>query len=161
MNQLMLSLQLELIFSYITKFSITKNSKVLSEIDFLNAIGLNEIADSLVFDYQRLIKNFNNQENTFFDEKYYKRGKLTGFTSTAISLYALMNREEFDLDDAYGTGMILCGLVLGGVMISASKSDYTRTTKSYPQIQSFLSNQQVKSLSDAYNRKLYNDIAKK
>ena len=28
----------------------------------------------------------------------------------------------------------------------------------YPQLESFLSNEQVESISEAYNRKLYNDI---
>ena len=46
-------------FEYITNFSIQKNGKNISEIDFLKTVGLNEQVDSIISDYQKSIKSFN------------------------------------------------------------------------------------------------------
>ena len=41
------------------------------------------------------------------------------------------------------------------------KSKYMKEAKNpYPILKSFLTNEQVKSIAEAYNRKLYNDIFK-
>jgi len=153
-------------FYYVTKFSITKNGKVLSEIDFLNTIGLNEQADSLVLDYQKQFKNSKNQKSYIFNQTGYVSSKLAGPLWTIGWGYCVFifgdPKNDGNLPDSDSRNWLLlsiAGTATGIWMWTTPKSRYTREVPAVPNIQSYLSNQQVKSLSEAYNRKLYNDIS--
>jgi len=152
-------------FYYVTKFSITRNSKVLSEIDFLYGIGLNEEADSLILEYQKQVQNLNDKKQYFFDKENYEYEKFCGAPfGICFGLgYLGWSYEEFHAVN-FGTSLLYFtggGLLtwVGVRLLTKPKSSYKTEQPIIPQIQSFLSNQQVKSLSEAYNRKLYNDIS--
>ena len=65
-------------------------------------------------------------------------------------------------DDGYEAAAFIPGglsiaLIAGGLM--TKKGNYMKEAKNpYPILKSFLTNEQVKSIAEAYNRKLYNDI---
>ena len=73
-------------FFYVTEFSITQNGKVLSEIDFLNTIGLNEIAERLISDYIETIKKFKGRKKIVFDEYKYLDTRLRGTLSFPLGV---------------------------------------------------------------------------
>ena len=56
-------------FEFVTTFSIQRNGKDISEIDFLRFVGLDNQADSIVANYQDQISKFNLNENLVLDRK--------------------------------------------------------------------------------------------
>ena len=149
-------------FEYVTFFSITRNGKKIGEIDFLNFVGLNAQADSLVKDFKRQLDLSSKNNTLVFDKRSYSSRKGMCYGTSALSGFIALT---FLGDRGYeGAAFIpaVCsaGLLAGGLL--TKKSNYmVEPKKTYPSIKSFLTNEQVKSISEAYNRKLYGDISKK
>ena len=58
-------------FEYVTLFSITRNGKEISEIDFLNFVGLNSQADEIIEDYRSQLDTYDKSltnKKLVFDE---------------------------------------------------------------------------------------------
>ena len=147
-------------FEYVTLFSITRNGKEISEIDFLNFVGLNSQADSIIADFRRQLDTFLNDKSLVFDERSYTARKGMCFGTGAVLGFLSIT---FLNDDGYEAAAFIPGglsiaLISGGLM--TKKSKYMKEAKNpYPILKSFLTNEQVKSIAEAYNRKLYNDIS--
>ena len=150
-------------FEYVTKFSIKKNGVNISEIDFLRSVGLNEQADSIVANYQEKISHFNEIDNLVLDRDNYvfRKGMLYGCGSF-FGFFALVLSRDANQEPSivYATSIISMSS-FAGFFLTKKSSFMVKDKNSYPQLESFLSNEQVKSISEAYNRKLYNDISNK
>ena len=145
-----------------TNFSILKNNVSISEIDFLRSVGLNEEADSLVLDYQKNINSFKKNDNLVLDrDSYVFRKGILGGCGAFFSFLTLMAwAEKAEPIIGYSTSIISISSFIG-FFITKKESFMVKDKNNYPQLKSFLSNEQVKSISEAYNRQLYNDISKR
>jgi len=149
-------------FEYVTFFSITRNGKKIGEIDFLNFVGLNAQADSLVKDFRRQLDLFSKDTSLVFDKDNYIVRKGMCYSTSALSGFIALT---FLGDEGYEAAAFIpaifsAGLLTGGLLTKKSKY-MVKPKKTYPSIKSFLTNEQVKSISEAYNRKLYGDISKR
>jgi len=146
-------------FEYVTNFLVTRNGKAISEIDFLNVVGLRSQADGIIADFNRQLKNYENNIDIYFDERGYntRRGFcfITGVMLVTVAI-SFLSEDGYE-DAAFIPGGLSIALIIGG--FTTKKSKYMKKQKkSYPTIKSFLTNQQVKSIAEAYNRKLYNGL---
>ena len=149
-------------FEYVTFFSITRNGKKIGEIDFLNFVGLNAQADSLVKDFRRQLDLFSKDTSLVFDKDNYIVRKVMFYAPSALSglmSFLLLNEDGYE-KASFSSALISIGLLMGGKKTKKRKF-MIKPKKTYPTITSFLTNEQVKSISEAYNRKLYRDISKK
>ena len=146
-------------FEYITTFKITKNNKRIYEIDFLRQVGLNNVADSLTADFIKQVKSFSDITNQIVsDEKGFKDSKTNWLTMGGIfgaSTLMLIDKSSTFASLMSGAGAIGC--VIYGMSIKQENYKKNREAP-FPVVKSFLSNAQVISLAESYNRNLYNDI---
>ena len=147
-------------FKYITVFNIERNGKNISEIDFLNFVGLKQQADSLISNINRQIANINNPDNLVFDKRSYGLDKAFLNGIGVLGLTAVMGfRESTNYKDiSFFPGLISAYFFYKSIRLDENK--YKKKGK-LPIIKSYLTNEQVKSIAEAYNRKLYSEIAKK
>ena len=162
-------------FEYVTIFSIKRNGHIISEIDFLNFVGLNSQADKIIENYRSQLDTYDKSltnKKLVFDESNFNFRKncfyVLGGVSFAMAV-SLNNSGDYKESRAKPAGIFVPGAIAGGLSlgaiiaaISIKKSDYMKEIKvPYPVLKSLLTNEQVKSMAEAYNRKLYNDIANK
>ena len=147
-------------FKYITVFNIERNGKNISEIDFLNFVGLKQQADSLISNINRQIANINNPDNLVFDKRSY--GLDRAFFN-GIGVMGLVATVGFRSIANYESVALFPGIISAYFFhksMRLNKNKYKKKGK-LPVIKSYLTNEQVKSIAEAYNRKLYSEIAKK
>ena len=151
-------------FEYISKFSIEKNNVNISEIDFLRSVGLIEQADSLVSSYQKKLSSFNEYDNLVLDrDNYVFRKGILGGCGSLFGMFSLVLSKEQAFKEpslVYLTSIVSISSFTG-FFLTKKSSFMIKDKNNYPQLKSFLSNEQVKSISEAYNRKLYKDISNK
>ena len=146
-------------FEYVTKFSISRNGKNISEIDFLRFVGLEKQADSLIFDFKAQIDAFNNNNNLVFDRENYLNRKIMCIgVGTVMGVFSLLLLNEQDLEEAaiMPAGLSLISFTFG--YLTKKEKYMVKAQMPTPELKSYLTNEQVKSISEAYNRKLYNQI---
>tara|TARA_Y100001980_G_C14540216_1_gene317872 strand:+ start:125 stop:793 length:669 start_codon:yes stop_codon:yes gene_type:complete len=145
-------------FEYVTEFSILRNGENISEIDFLRFVGLEKQADSLIYDFKEQIENFN--KNLIFDERGFMSRKLSCFglgTILGVSSLLIFNEQGLRRVAILPASLSLLSFTLGYLV---NKDNFMVKGKK-PTLKSYLTNQQVKSISEAYNRKLYDQIKTK
>jgi hypothetical protein len=147
-------------FKYVTLFNIKRNGKNISEIDFLNFVGLNEQADSLISSINRQIANINNPKNLVFDNRSYglDRAFINGIGVMGIAGYLGFRSSPDSEEIAFLPALISAFFFHKSMRLEKSKY---MIRGQLPTIKSYLTKEQVKSISEAYNRKLYSEIAKK
>ena len=148
-------------FEFVTTFSIQRNGKDISEIDFLRFVGLDNQADSIVANYQEQISNFNDNENLVLDREnfVFRKGMLGGCGALFGSITLVFSNDKMNIESFITNATGLISLASFTAFFLTKKESFMIKDKSnYPRLESFLSNEQVESISEAYNRKLYNDI---
>ena len=148
-------------FEFVTTFSIQRNGKDISEIDFLRFVGLNNQADSIVANYQDQISKFNLNENLILDRDNYvfRKGMLGGCGALFGFITLVFSDDEMNIESSITNTTGLISLAsFTGFYLTKKESFMIEDKNNYPRLESFLSNEQVESISEAYNRKLYNDI---
>ena len=113
-------------YNYIYSFEIVQNGKMLSEIDMLKAVGLDDKANELTIEFEELVKKFKN----LYSEPYKVR-------DDALALLAL-------------------GVGLGSWMLNDLA--FTETYHTPPPYEQKLTNKQLKSIAESYNKRVYNEI---
>jgi len=147
-------------FKYVTVFSITRNGKNISEIDFLNFVGLNEQADSLISNINRQIAKINNPKNLVFDKRSYGIDRAFYNGIGVIGLVATLAFRSSPNAEGVAFFPGLLSAYFFHKSMRLDKNKYKKRGK-LPTVKSYLTKEQVKSIAEAYNRKLYNEIAKK
>jgi len=148
-------------FEFVTTFSIQRNGKDISEIDFLRFVGLDNQADSIVANYQDQISKFNLNEDLILDrDNYVFRKGMLGGVGVSFGTFTLF---QLDYENpVYPSIIATTGLIslasFTAFFLTKKESFMIKDKNNYPRLESFLSNEQVESISEAYNRKLYNDI---
>ena len=145
-------------YRYRYTFEISQNNKLLNELDFLYAVGLNEEAEGIIDDYTILFKEWSqNRTKTIiknptkiFSNIFYVFGGLMGFAILTL---------EPATDDGSDPRPVMCIGSLGlGYLFSLPKVETTQIDNNPPVMQQTLSSNQITAIADSYNRQLFQDI---
>ena len=144
-------------YNYIYSFEIVQNGKMLSEIDMLKAVGLDDKANELTIEFEELVKKFKNM----YSEPYKVRDDFWYAFGVCLIVLPFMN-YEID-DDAHITGysddalaLLALGVGLGSWMLNDLA--FTETYHTPPPYEQKLTNKQLKSIAESYNKRVYNEI---
>ena len=151
------------------KFKIIRNNTELSVEDFLKITDLDETAEDLTKLYLDSLDVYNNKANEITKVvDYTKKEKLFDlFFLSCGYVSSIIGASMFDSDaPEWLAGSVL---IFGtGIGVTATKHIIEEIKGSYgpmypnlkkPSLNSILSIQQIKSLSEAYNRNIYTEIA--
>ena len=141
-------------------FTIQRDGKDISEIEMLRVIGLNQEADIIIKKFENVLKEYHAiKPDTTIDAKYYKK-KNWAFWLLLASPFAIESGKNDDAPEVVIAGYL--AIINYVVNIFDKKSNYYIIKKSTPPVlQQQLNAAQTKSMAEAYNRKLYSEIAKK
>ena len=146
-------------YEYLSFFTIQRDGKDISEIEMLRVIGLNQEADIIIKKFENVLKEYNAiKPDTTIDAKYYKK-KNWAFWLLLASPFAIESGKNDDAPEVVIAGYL--AIINYVVNIFDKKSNYYIIKKSTPVLQQQLNATQTKSMAEAYNRKLYSEIAKK
>tara|TARA_Y100001970_G_scaffold220949_1_gene271475 strand:+ start:832 stop:1551 length:720 start_codon:yes stop_codon:yes gene_type:complete len=151
---------------YWYNFEIKQNNKLLTEIEFLSIIGLDDKVNLIVSDFEELMIEYNNSIDgeyvEYFEKNDWKYESLFGGLSLIMIALGY-------IDDEWNTFVIGS---LGGAMLYGGLSEpkeVVRKKKVYanpeiagtipkPILKQTLSPEQIISLAESYNRRIYNEI---
>ena len=166
---------IETSYKYLSNFSVSVNRNQISEVELMSLIGLENEAEEILENYKYQIKNFDNQlKQVNFNQIYYPYKYSVGFLYGLFGLHTIVGTSLiFHKDDNYfrttegfSSLVIIIYLPTYGLSKwykSIKKENFQKVSYSEitPQINQVMSHAQIKSISEAYNRKLYGDISKK
>ena len=141
-------------YNYKYEFHILQNGKNLTEIEFLRLIGLNEEADKILNDFSNKIVIW---ENTPLVEHTVYEGDATnlvfGYICIGMGIIAFIKNAN-DQSRPGGVIFVLVGLFLK--YIGEEKIAFVKPPK--PELEQTLTNEQIQSLSESYNKRVYEEI---
>lgn len=153
-------------FYYDYTFEIIRNGIVLNEIEFLQFIGLTDLADNIIKDYQNKFTQYQNDMDKWESDKYYYKIEkpnvplfLGGFSSAIIGLVIVNNDQESETLGFVFMGCGVAGVVAG--LITPQKVRYEYPKPIEPVLKQHLTNDQIKSIAESHNRKVFRTILEK
>ena len=150
---------------YWYNFEIKQNNNLLTEIEFLTIIGLEDKANIIISDFQKLMNEYNNSIDGEYVE-IFKKNEMRAFWFNYAAVSAGCGLLFIDIIPK--PFFVLSGLgILVGLTQEKGHDDlrlvYTNPeiagTIPKPILKQILSPEQITSLADSYNRKIYNEIA--
>ena len=143
-------------FYYDYSFEILQNGKQLNEVEFLRLIGLNDKANKIISNHKVSLENWENTK-----PRIIKKGNL-GFTIIGYGMgfvggFLGVTGIIFPAPPALYLTSAFC-LWSGFKLIDIGKKEIVKTPK--PVINQTLINEQIKSLAESFNRKIYDQISK-
>jgi len=144
-------------YRYRYTFEISQNNKLLNELDFLYAVGLNEEAEGIIDYYTILFKEWNqNPTKTIIksptkniSDFFYMFGGLMG-----LAFFTL----EPATDDGSDPRPAMCIVSLGlGYLFSLQKVTITQVINKAV-LKQTLSSNQITAIANSYNRQLFEEI---
>ena len=143
-------------YNYKYEFHILKNGKNLTEIEFLRLIGLEEEAEEILNDFSSKITLWEETPPKRVDvpDSFYGVPQIL----SGILIIVLTNdAHETDRPLGYITS---AGLILWGIMVinyvQNTKNTFIKPPK--PNLEQTLTNEQIQSLSESYNKRIYEEI---
>jgi len=149
-------------YNYKYEFHILQNGKNITEVEFLRLIGLQEEAEEILYDFSNKIAIWENTPSTAVYQRQKKRlGTGIGYILLIFGVYHFLKpiecqRGEEDCHSTKGGGII--SVFLGVLCISLSKEKIAFIKPPKPDLEQTLSNEQIKSLAESYNKKIYEEI---
>ena len=160
-------------YTYAYNLEITQNGMILTEIDFLNVVGLNEKSDELLNKYKTLIDEYNQSPYvTKKRSKSYHNANTKAFLEISrISLlffsgFELMGGGILIFSSPHYRGAILLALGYGSIRLAMKLEDeinrkivtpYEALGNPPSYTQSY-NNQTLINLAESYNKRIYNEI---
>ena len=157
--------QKRIYIAYDNGYKITRNGKIITELNFLITLGLKEQADSLREVYSKELQDYlsPNQVNMKLDKANYYAKKYLYYTASSLfGVVALVM-----ISDEY---LKPVSILPGGLSIAAGltalftkKENYmikVEREKRLPILEEFFTQVQINSMAEAYNRKLFDDISR-
>ena len=152
-------------YDYVYKFEIIQDGKILDEIQFLNTIGLNKEADNYLNDYQIKIEEF---KESFIDStaKFTIWEQPNNTATTSKSYYSIIAEGSSVVGMLVGIFALVVkspDALLGTfVMLLPSSIPFSHKLRyiKLPPYEQRLTDEQITSLADSYNRKIYKEIKK-
>ena len=143
-------------FYYDYSFEILQNGKQLNEVEFLRLIGLNDKANKTISNHRVSLKNWEKTK-----PKIVKKGNLgftiIGYGMGAVGSFLGVTGFIFPAPPALYLTAAFC-LWSSFKLIDIGKKDIVKTPK--PVLNQSLTNEQIKSLAESFNRKIYDEISK-
>jgi hypothetical protein len=175
-------------YEYYYEFKIKKGAKILNELEFLLEAGYNDKAKQVYNIYEKTLTPYRNEyrryeeklnyfyssnnkttkEKIVFKESFEGQAVLGGcFLIYGLSYFLNFSAfiEEGDTGKIITSGIPL--LAIGFMLMNPSIKKYDESSLKKPvkpiepTLNQVLSNEQIKSLAESYNRRLYDEIAKK
>jgi len=154
-------------YNYIYKFEIMINGELINEVEFLQIVGLKNIADEILIKYQNeltvyenKLKKYNSRNNEYQGKTIYlsERLEYLGICGLIIMATAF---EGVDSDvglvaAAVGAGMT--GVYFLTTLIPIGHEVLTHPPPRKPVLTQQLDNQQIVSISESYNRRIFEEI---
>lgn len=157
------STPIETSFYYEYTFEIIQNGIALNEIEFLQFIGLNELANNIINDYQNKFVQYQSdmdkwKKNPYYIEEQQNKGLIgIGILSTGMGLLV-----SFSKSSAKNLGFVLMGGgALGLVLTIPLKIKHENPKPIEPVLKQHLTNDQIKSIAESHNRKVFRTILEK
>ena len=168
-------------YEYLSEFNIIRNAKKISEIEFFKIIGLNDEANKIIEDYNKELKIYENKIESHYtitipeSEGFFL--KLAGIWLATLGGGSLLfndygsdgidSEASFTKQKDAEKALIFGALVLIGRWLIIKNTDLLKEESrtriipnelQSPVIKQTLSNQQLKSLAETYNKQLYYKI---
>jgi len=160
------------------KYFIKKGGQSLDGLEFLLAIGLNKEADKRIDNYNQLLTDWRSDQysNVYVPNRTMVNYLLLssggclffwGYWSAAFfPIFSIVAGDLEVLIYGFTVGVIGYGVGRFGNKIlkyshKIEKKKIKRVKKNKPEFKLGLSYEDIKNLSESYNRRLFNDIAKK
>lgn len=159
------STPIETSFYYEYTFEIIKNGIVLNEIEFLQFIGLIDLANNILTDYKNKFTQYAVDMNTWNNNQYYIEEQKNiglmgaGVLATGMGLIIASSKNK-----AKNLGYVLCGAGVLGVIVGStipSKIKHNNPKPIEPVLKQHLTNDQLKSIAESHNRKVFREILEK
>ena len=158
--------QKRIYIAYDGGYEITRNGKIVSELDFLYTLGLKKQADSLYNVYKKEMSDFllPNQVNRKLNMRAYK--KRLGMCFGVGTIFGLITirllSDEYYRQIAIVPAAFSLGSIYAGVKTNKEKYIVkVKKKKKLPMLEKFFTKVQIQSMAEAYNRKLYKEIKNK
>ena len=172
-------------YEYYYEFKIKKGTKILNELEFLLEAGYNDKAKQVYNIYEKALTPYKNEykryeeklnyfyasnnkttkEKIVFKESFEGQAVLGGCSLISGLMGIAALAEKGETDKIITSGIPL--LVIGFLMMNPSIKKYEVSSLKKPvkpiepTLNQVLSNEQIKSLAESYNRRLYDEIANK
>ena len=159
-------------YYYNYKFEIIKNGKLINEVEFLQTVGLNKIADDILRkyyeqlnNYKKNLKKYNSSNNEYKGKKKYLAEKLEwlGIIGVCIAI-APIGIEDIDPDvglTIMAVGAVTTGIYLLTWLIPTGHEKLTLKPPEKPVLTQQLDNKQIISIAESYNRRIFEEIKRK
>lgn len=156
-------------FYYDYTFEIIQNGMLINEIEFLQFVGLTDLADNIIIDYQNQFVQYQNDVDKWDKNQYYFEEKKNifliggGLILTSMGLFGVIDNARQDKKSNYwGYGFMGVGTlttIIGTLKPLAVKMENPKPVE--PILKQRLTNDQIKSIAESHNRKIYNEILDK
>lgn len=162
------STPIETSFYYEYTFEIIQNGIVLNEIEFLQFIGLTDLADDIIIGYQNKFVQYQSDMDNWVKNPYYIEEQKNisligaGILLTGMGLFGVSNIAY--QDKAQYTGYMIMGIgvlvtIVGTIKPLKIKHEYPKPIE--PILKQHLTNDQIKSIAESHNRKVFREILEK
>lgn len=152
-------------FYYDYTFEIIRNGIVLNEIEFLQFIELTELANNIIIDYKDKFTKYQSDMDVWIKKPHYFEEQKNinlidmGIITIGIGLF-IATAEQFD-SKTLGYILIGGGILEMGVGLKIPKKIKHENPKPIePVLKQHLTNDQIKSIAESHNRKIFNEISK-
>lgn len=173
-------------YTYKYTFEIVQNGKKLNEVEFIQDIGLTDLANKIKNSHKTKLNKYRNDMISWDNNRYYTKeiwnpyllslgmGSIAGGIITLSISAEGNNRLLFGNEDwkvtpktlkTIGVTEIIGGTILGILSMKFTK-DVKRTNYNIekpvePVLKQHLTNNQIKSIAESHNRKVYKEILEK
>tara|TARA_Y100000816_G_scaffold273660_1_gene240203 strand:- start:472 stop:1044 length:573 start_codon:yes stop_codon:yes gene_type:complete len=157
--------QKRIYIAYDGGYKITRNGKIVSELDFLYTLGLKKQADSLYNVYKKEMSDFlsPNQVNRKLNKRAYEArlGMCFGVGTIFGLITIRLLSDEYYRQIALVPAAFSLGSIYAGVKTNKEKYIVkVKKKKKLPMLEKFFTKVQIQSMAEAYNRKLFDDISR-
>lgn len=152
-------------FYYDYTFEIIKNGLILNEIEFLQFIGLTDLADNIITDYQNKFVQYNNEIDAWEKNKYYFEEQENpaliggGILLIGMGLFGVITPTN---NNNMGYGFMGLGVVTTAFgILNPAKIKHENPKPIEPVLKQHLTNDQIKAIAESHNRKVHREILEK
>lgn len=162
------STPIETSFYYEYTFEIIQNGIALNEIEFLQFIGLTDLSNNIINDYQNKFIQYQNDMDNWVKNQYYIEEQRNvsligvGILLTGMGLFGVSKNAYHDNIKYTGYGIMGVGVLVTIVgAIKPLKIKHENPKPIEPVLKQHLTNDQIKSIAESHNRKVFRTILEK
>lgn len=150
-------------FYYEYTFEIIKNGVIQNEIEFLQFIGLSDLANNIILNYRNKFAQYQSDVVDWENNRYYVEERPNRFlvamgflTATSGAMLFIVDNEIEPKVKYSILGGGVCGIIAGSLISIKVKMEYPKPIE--PVLKQHLTNDQIKSIAESHNRKIFKEI---